>query len=196
MRRVLLAVVSVLFAGACSTPAGSPPPVAGSPVHAQHGPATFPANSGFNGTDVMFLQMMVPHHKQGIEIARLAKERTVRSDVRVLAAAIESTQDAEAGTMAGWLRIWGQPPTADPGSHAAHGGMPGTSAEEIEILRKAPEGEFERRLLNMLIAHQDDAVQLARMETSGGANTQTRELARRIDTSRSAQIKEMLGYLR
>ena len=62
--------------------------------------------------------------------------------------------------------------------------MPGTSEAEIAALRTAGDAEFERAFLNMMIAHQDDAVQLARMETSTGVNASARDLADRIDHSR------------
>ena len=46
-----------------------------------------------------------------------------------------------------------------------------------------------------MIAQQDDAIQLARSETAGGANPQAKALAKRIDESRTAQIKQMLAML-
>jgi uncharacterized protein (DUF305 family) len=150
---------------------------------------------GFNAADVMFAQMMVPHHDQGIEIVRLADGRAIRPEVKTLAAAIESTQRAEAATMAGWLKAWGKPPTAPPDAHAAHGGMPGASPEGLTSLKKATGAAFDRAFLNMLIAHQDDAIQLARSETVGGANAEAKALAKRIDQSRTAQIAQMLAML-
>jgi uncharacterized protein (DUF305 family) len=153
------------------------------------------AGAAFNGTDVMFAQMMVPHHEQGRRIAALAKTHQIRPQMAMLAAAIESTQATEVQTMAGWLRTWGQPPSADPGAHAAHGGMPGTSDAEIGTVDRATGADFERRWLNMLIAHQDDAVQLARMETAQGVNSDARALADQIVKSRTAQIQQLLGYL-
>lgn len=167
----------------------------GSPPAAQNTPQTAASTGPFNATDVMFLQMMVPHHAQGIEIVRLAKSRPVRNEVKLLAAAIESTQANEAETMAGWLAAWGRPASAAPDEHAAHGGMPGTSAAEIAALVKAGDADFERKFLNMLIAHQDDAIQMARLEKSGGADKLAKELADRIDKSRSAQIQQMKGFL-
>ena len=85
---------------------------------------------------------------------------------------------------------------ADEAAHAAHGGMPGTSAEEIAVLEKTTGVAFERAFLNMLIAHQDDAVQVARMETAGGINPRAVALAQRVDASRTAQIKQMLDMLK
>ena len=48
----------------------------------------------------------------------------------------------------------------------------------------------------MMIAHQDDAIQLARLETGGGVNTDARALASRIEKSRAARITQMLSFLR
>jgi uncharacterized protein (DUF305 family) len=154
-----------------------------------------PGGPGFNGTDVMFLQMMVPHHGQGVRIARLAGDRPVRPEVRTLAAAIEATQLTEIEAMAGRLRAWRRPPRAPAHAHAAHGGMPETRDSEIGALARTTGPGFERGLLNTLIAHQDDAVQIARMEIAAGLDPYARELARRIERSRSAQIRQMLHFL-
>ena len=184
-RSVLVAVLCALTLSGCVAPAAEP---TGSNE-------TGSIETGFNETDVMFLQMMVPHHHQGIAIAQVAAQRSPRPEVATLAAAIEATQTDEATTMADWLAGWSQPASADPAAHAAHGGMPGTSEAEISALRSASDVEFERMFLNMMIAHQDDAVQLARMETSTGVNASARDLANRIDRSRTAQIAQMLALL-
>jgi uncharacterized protein (DUF305 family) len=151
----------------------------------------------FNGTDVMFLQMMIPHHREGIEMARLAKLRASGADVRTLAAAVEATQLDEVEDMTGWLRAWGEPATADPnpGVHAGHGGMRSTGPARIAALRTTKAADFDRTFLNLLIGHQHNAVDLARMEAAGGVNLQAVDLARRIDESRTAQISLMLRYL-
>jgi uncharacterized protein (DUF305 family) len=151
--------------------------------------------AAFNAADTMFLQMMVPHHTQGLAIVQRALTRTVRPDVRMLAAAIQATQTTEIQTMGAWLREWGQPAAADPAAHAAHGGLPGTSADELAQLDQTSDVEFERAFLNLLIAHQDDAIQLARMETAGGVHDAARSLADQIDRSRTAQIAQLLTYL-
>ncbi len=143
---------------------------------------------------MMFLQMMIPHHAQALALVRLAPDRAVRRQVRMLAAAIESTQAAEVETMLGWLRERGHPTTADPGAHAAHGGMPETSAAELAALEVLSGAAFEREFVNLLIAHQDDAIQLARLELATGTDPAARDLAERIVRSRSAQLTQLLGY--
>lgn len=170
----------------------------GGPGSAQRGgaPNTAPGGRGFNATDVMFLQMMIPHHGQGVQVVRLVRERAVHPEVKTLAAAIETTQLDEIKTMTGWLRAWRRPLRAPADAHAMHGGMPETSRVEIEALAEGSDADFERRFLNTMIAHQDDAIQIARMEVSTGMNPRAKDLARRIDLSRSGQIKQMLPYAR
>ncbi|GLY47415.1 DUF305 domain-containing protein [Lentzea sp. NBRC 102530] len=145
--------------------------------------------------DVMFLQMMLPHHQQGVEMVALAKDRAQDEELRMLAAAIEQTQVTEADTMRNWLTSWGEPLTAPPDAHAGHGGMRESDPEEVERLTALKGAEFDQRLANVMIAHQDDAVQMARWETGSGASQEVKALADRIDKSRTAQISMMRKFL-
>lgn len=125
----------------------------------------------------------------------LAKDRAANEELRVLAAAIESTQATEAETMKGWLTSWGEPLTAPPDSHADHGGMRKSDPEEVARLTALRGAEFDERLLNVMIAHQDDAVQMARWEVGSGAHREVKDLADRIEKSRTAQIGMMKTFL-
>lgn len=187
MRRLAALVAGALVLAGCgSTPAASPPPA----------PTAVESNE-FNQTDVMFLQMSVPHHKAGLEIVRLAKDGPVRAEVKTLAAAIEVTQLSEVDSMTKWLADWKQPETAgdDPQLHAGHGGDHSTSPEAIAEVAATGSAEFEKAFLNLLIGHQHNAVAMAKLEREGGVNPQAKELAERIFHSRTAQIAQMLGYL-
>ena len=200
-RRTLIApVVLLLLAGCGSAPAATGGPAAGAgptpsqPVASVTGAAT---PGAFNPADVMFLQMMVTHHGQGLELVRLAASRAQRAEVRTLAAAIDVTQTDEQETMRGWLRGWGRPTEADPNehAHADHGGLPATGPEQIAALGRASGADFETAFLNLLIAHQHNAIEMARNETRFGQDPGARELAGRIDQSRTAQINQMLTLL-
>lgn len=174
--RVLLAVVALLLSG-CSATAAPP---------------------AYNAADVMFLQMLIPQNQQGIEIVRLAANHPLPPALKELAAAIESTQQTEVDDMKGWLRDWGRPETMDmnPGAHAGHGGMKITSPDLVGTLRAAPDAEFSRKFLDVLTGQQQGAVELAQTEngTGGGINPQTRDLARRVIESRTAEVKQLLNF--
>ena len=188
MRRLAALVAGVLVLAGCGStpPAAAPPPV-----------STAVETNEFNETDVMFLQMAVPHHKAGLEIVRLAEDGAVRAEVKTLAAAIEVTQLSEVDSMTKWLADWKQPETAgdNPQLHAGHGGDHSTSPEAIAELAATGSAEFEKAFLNLLIGHQHNAVEIAKLEQQGGVNPQAKQLAERIFQSRTAQIAQLLGYL-
>lgn len=191
-RRVVALVAALLLAG-CTGAGGSPPAAAPS---TQDAPA-----KGLNNTDVMFLQMILPHHRQGVQLAGLGHRKGGRAELVQLAAAIEVTQRDEVELMAGILAESGAPETAPPAApgaedpHAAHGGLPGTSQQQVAALRESAGAEFERRFLNTMMAHQGDAIQLAKMEVASGADKRLVDLARRIEQSRTAQIEQMQRLL-
>ncbi|WP_344897173.1 DUF305 domain-containing protein [Actinomadura meridiana] len=182
----LLAACVVLVFAQCGAADHS---TSGGPAPASKG------GNGFNSDDVMFLQMMLPHQEQGVKLVRLAKRHSVSPEVRTLAAAIETTQIAEAEQIQRRLREWRRPLRANTNEHAAHGGVPETTDAELEALDQTPPNRFEREFLNLLIGHQDDAVQMARLETGKGEDGWTKRLAERVDHSRSAQIHQMLKIL-
>ncbi|GAA3122746.1 hypothetical protein GCM10010466_12100 [Planomonospora alba] len=207
-----LAVASLLLLPACGTAstshgdhAAAPhdghaarPPDAGQAAAATGSPASpgeAGGSEGFNDADVMFLQMMIPHHRQGVQMAALAGARSTRGTVKALAAAVEATQRDEITAMTRRLKEWGRPLTAPPGAHDAHGGLHTTSPREIAELGAARGADFDVKFLNMLIGHQHNAVDMARTEVRTGRHPEVVELARRIDRSRSAQITAMLAEL-
>ncbi|MGN9908549.1 DUF305 domain-containing protein [Phytohabitans sp. LJ34] len=183
-RRAVVLVVALLLAG-CSGPPRSTPDV--------------PSRGPLNNTDVMFLQMILPHHRQGVELAALGHTKGGRAELVRLAAAIEATQRDEAEMLAGVLADSGAPPspaaTGGEDPHAAHGGLPGTSELQVAALKATTGTEFERRFLNTMMAHQGDAIRLAKMEVAGGADKRLVDLARRIEQSRTAQIEQMQKLL-
>ncbi|WP_426510575.1 DUF305 domain-containing protein [Dactylosporangium sp. McL0621] len=181
MKRIALLLAAFLLAGCAAAPAQPAP--AGTEQRV------------FNDTDVMFSQMMAAHHSQALEMVRLAATKAARADVRTLAAAIDATETDELKTMQVWLDAWGRPPAADASAHAGHGGAHGANPEDIKALQAATGADFETKFLNLLIAHQHNAIEIARMETGTGINPGALDLAKRIDESRTAEIQQMLRYL-
>ncbi|TDD40726.1 DUF305 domain-containing protein [Nonomuraea terrae] len=147
-----------------------------------------------NADDVMFVQMMVQHHRQGIEIARIGASRTADPEVKTLTAAIETTQQDEVEMMLRWLHDWDQPLTAASAAHDHHGGMPETDRQRLQQLRKSQ--NFDYDLLTVLIEHQDGAVTMAADEVTRGANPAVQQWAAQVQTSRRAQIAMMTDLLK
>ncbi|GAA4443850.1 DUF305 domain-containing protein [Phytohabitans houttuyneae] len=196
MRRALFAAAAaaLLLAAGCSTEPPAPAtPSAGAVPAADTLPA---ADAEHNSADVMFLQMMIAHDGQGLELTGLAADRTVSEEVRLLAAAIDTTQREEVKIMQSWLTGWKEATTAsqDMSAHASHGGLPATGPEQIDALRNTSDADFEATFLNLLTGHQNSAVELTNL-AADGVNPQTKDLAERIKQSRADQVAQMLRMI-
>ena len=109
--------------------------------------------------DVKFMQGMIGHHAQAVEMVALIKERTANPDMNRLGLRIQVSQDDEMSMMRTWLSERGQ---AIPGAHAHHepgGFMPGMlTAEEMTALAAAKGVEFDRLFLQGMIKHHFGAI--------------------------------------
>ena len=190
-RAATLLTAAALLLGACGTAPDAP---ATEVAAAQ---AAIQAEGDHNDTDVMYLQMMVAHHEQGLEMVRLAEKRATSDEVRTLAQAVDATQSDEVALMTSWLKQWSAPTTVDhaPNAHADHGGLPATGPEEMVALKKAKGATFETTFLNLFVAHQHNAVEMAHLETEKGKNAEAKAFADRVRASRADQIKQMLQLM-
>ncbi len=167
-----------------------------------HGPTGSPSPTGaHNPQDVAFAQGMIPHHRQALEMARLAGGRASTGAVRDLAARIEKAQDPEIRTMTGWLKAWGEDvPGASGGgmdhSASGHSGMPGMmSGEDMAALEKLTGKAFDVQFLTLMVEHHEGAVEMARTEQSKGRYGPSKAMADDIVTAQKAEISEMKGML-
>jgi uncharacterized protein (DUF305 family) len=113
---------------------------------------------GFTPADVKFMQGMIGHHSQAIEMVDLLKTRTQSDDMKKLALRIEVSQIDEIKMMREWLTNRGQ---EVPGEHAHHTGMlmPGMlTPEQMKTLADAKGVAFDRLFLSGMIAHHNGAL--------------------------------------
>ncbi|MFF8835238.1 DUF305 domain-containing protein [Streptomyces sp. NPDC015130] len=170
-------------------------PATASASAAPSAPATAPGSAAapgaFNDADVMFAQMMIPHHEQALEMAKLADGRAQDPEVKKLVAAIERAQDPEIQKMKAWLKGWGKPESAG----AGHGMAGMMSAQDMKDLA-AVEGEaFDRKFAELMIAHHDGAVAMAEDERKNGRNASAKKLADDVVRTQSAEIAELRKIL-
>jgi uncharacterized protein (DUF305 family) len=163
-----------------------------------HSPAAPSASSGRqNAADVAFATGMIPHHRQAVEMARLAPDRAGSAEVKRLASEIEKAQGPEITTLSGWLASWGEKaPAPGSGGHGAHGSGGGMmSAQDMEALRDASGAAFDEAFLRMMIEHHEGAVAMARTERADGSHPQARRMAADIVESQSSEIERMKSLL-
>ncbi|XSS41935.1 DUF305 domain-containing protein [Propionibacteriaceae bacterium Y1685] len=152
-----------------------------------------------NDADTMFAQMMIVHHEGAIEMADLAVEKASSQEIRTLAENISAAQGPEIEQMTSWLEAWGEDTMPSGGmDHSGHGGMDmeGMSQEEAMAELDGLSGtEFDRRFLELMIAHHQGAVEMAQTQLDDGENPQALELAQQIIDDQQAEISEMEDML-
>ena len=154
-----------------------------------------------NATDAMFVMMMVPHHRQAIEMSDLVLAKPdVDPRVHDLAQRIKDAQQPEIEQMEAWLDEWGFGPGNGPmPSHDmghGHGGMDGMlSEEEMAALEAATGPEASRAFLEGMITHHEGAIEMAQPVVDRGAHPGVVALAEHVITSQTAEIEEMRGLL-
>lgn len=153
-----------------------------------------------NAADVEFAQMMIVHHQGALEMAELAVERASTEEVRTLAERIAAAQGPEIELMSGWLETWDEelPAEAEHGG-MDHGGMDmdGMDQEEAMTTLAGLEGvEFDRKFLELMVAHHRGAIEMAQTQIGEGADSDALALARTIRDDQNTEITEMENLLR
>jgi uncharacterized protein (DUF305 family) len=193
---VAATVTAALVLAACGNDSGGDN-TGGSP----HGSATSSSSASssagaHNGQDVAFAQGMIPHHRQALEMAKLAAGRASSAKVKDLASRIEKAQDPEIRTMTGWLKSWGQEvamPSSMPGmGHSSGSGMAGMmDGKDMAGLEKSSGKDFDTMFLTMMIEHHQGAVEMARTEQAKGSYGPATSMAGDIIGAQTAEITEM-----
>jgi len=114
----------------------------------------------YTGDDIKFMQGMIGHHAQAIQMVALVPSRTRSDDLKKLALRIDLSQQDEIKMMEAWLRARGQQ-VPGPGVHRMNGApmMPGMlTPEEMERLAAATGAEFDRLFLQGMIKHHGGAL--------------------------------------
>lgn len=150
-------------------------------------------SAAFNDQDVMFAQMMLPHHEQAVEMSDtfIAKGDSVDSDVLALAETIKDEQGPEIEQLTTWLDDWGQDTSASM-DHSMDGMM---SESDMTALEDAEGAEASRLFLEQMTEHHKGAVDMAQQEVDGGENPDAVEMAKNIVESQTAQIDQMESLL-
>lgn len=158
-------------------------------------------SSSYNDADVRFMQGMIGHHSQAIEMVDLLKTRTKRDDMKLLALRIEVSQRDEIKFMQDWLR---ERKLAVPDEHAHHAHdytlMPGMlPPAEMAKLRDASGEAFDRLFLEFMIRHHDGALLMVdELFKAGGGNLDpmVNAFASDVVADQKMEMDRMAGMLR
>ena len=150
-----------------------------------------------SAADVMFAQMMIPHHQQAVEMSTLAETRASDPEIKALAAQIKGAQQPEIDQMKSWLDEWGMPVMdADEamGSHMGHGMSGMLSDEQMAELEAASGPAFDVLYVQYMIEHHQGAIDMAQ-DVVDSKDPRVAALAAAIIKAQEAEIAEMQGFL-
>lgn len=161
------------------------------------------ADESWNHADVMFMQMMIPHHAQALEMSRLADKHAQDPRVRKLAERIHAAQGPEIRVMSDWLadrdlEVPRADEPADKHDHAKHGhaGMTGMLTQaEMKRLAAARGARFDRLFLRGMIKHHRGAITMVDEITPDGEDVIVSEMAADMATGQAAEINRMNDVL-
>ena len=158
------------------------------------------ASIEFTEADVRFMQGMISHHAQALEMTELLASRTQRDEMRQLAQRIDLSQEDEIGMMQDWLRSRAQEVTAVDAHHAPGAmRMPGMlTDDEMGQLEQARAVEFDRLFLELMITHHQGALTMVENLLSQSGSAQDSVLfafTSDITADQSIEIDRMGGML-
>ena len=165
--------------------------------------------SSFTADDVAFMQHMIVHHGQAVEMVALLQTRGVDPTVRLLGRRIALSQASEIALMRDWLTERGQPlamPGMDHGGHAGHA-MPAAdtplmagmlSPRRMQALAAAHGPAFDRLFLEGMIQHHQGAIDMVETlmtRPNAAQDTLLSDFAGAVVGDQSAEILRMQSLL-
>jgi uncharacterized protein (DUF305 family) len=201
---VLLAVVSMVACGGAFRDPPAPIVQPGAP--GEPGRVISPEAAAdlsqlrYTAAEVQFVQRMLLHHAQALEMTALLPSRGAAAPTQLLAKRIELSQRDEIALMREWLGARGVPPS-NPDPHQSHGAsvMPGMlTPDEMGRLAAASGPELDRLFLELMIKHHAGAlIMVDDLFAAEGAAQQSDvfSLASEIETDQRVEIERMRAML-
>ena len=150
--------------------------------------------SAYGSADVAFVQGMIHHHAQAIEMVALVADRAAHPDIAVLAERLGIGQADEIAQMERWLSERGEPLGGDHSGHA----MPGLLTDvELAALAASTGAAFDEAFLVAMSRHHQGAVEMvaALFAAGGGTETSLATLANHIASEQQVEISRMTALL-
>ncbi|MBC7463570.1 MAG: DUF305 domain-containing protein, partial [Actinobacteria bacterium] len=153
------------------------------------------SSNEFIGSDLMFAEMMIPHHEQAVEMADLALNVSKDADILALAREIRDAQAPEILQMEKWLDVPGMGTGMGTGMGHSMGMGDMLSDSEMRELKNSTGKSFDQLFLKGMIAHHEGAIHMTLM-IKDSRNAEVKALGKNIVTSQTAEIETMKEMLK
>ena len=152
--------------------------------------STLESLTAFSPSEIMFLQMMIPHHEQAVTVAAMAGSQTQNAAVLDIAKRISEAQQPEIDQMKKLLTDAGLPTLMD---HDM--GMNGMIPQsELDKLSQVQDAAFDKLFLAAMILHHEGAIKMT-SSALDSSNPDIKQLAENITKIQTSEIAEMKALL-
>ncbi|PCI62232.1 MAG: DUF305 domain-containing protein [Kordiimonadales bacterium] len=159
------------------------------------------ANTSYSPDDVLFMQDMIPHHNQAVQMSALVASRTNRKELLDAAGRIDASQLDEIKFMQDWLKSRNEPapePTAHSAMHTSHAMAGMASPDEMTKLATLKGTAFDKFFLQLMISHHEGAVTMVRSlhrQPGSAYDPVLYQFTNDITNDQTAEIKRMHAVL-
>lgn len=152
--------------------------------------STLESLTAFSPSEIMFLQMMIPHHEQAVTISAMAESQTKNAAILDIAKRISEAQQPEIDQMKKLLTDAGLPTLMD---HDM--GMNGMIPQsELDKLSQVQDAAFDKLFLAAMILHHEGAIKMTG-SVLDSTNPDIKQLAENITKIQTSEIAEMKALL-
>jgi uncharacterized protein (DUF305 family) len=202
--RIAVVIVTAVVGASCASRPAQPGPRVvqpGAPGEPSRiGGTDRPATIKYTAADVKFMQGMIGHHAQALEMTALLPSRTAQEPMKLLAKRIDVSQTDEIRMMQRWLETRG---LEVPSVHAHHEAgatlMPGMlTPDEMTRLAEAKGAPFDRLFLELMIKHHEGALTMVKTLFSASGAAQDADIfafASDVEADQSMEIGRMRAML-
>ncbi len=153
----------------------------------------------YSEADVTFMQEMILHHAQALQMTALVPDRTETESIKRMADRMERSQGDEIDQMLKWLERRGEESPEHLHHGHEHGDMHGMlSNEQMEELAAASGEEFDRLFLEYMIFHHEGAIHMVNellSSPAGGQETESFAFASHVESDQRIEIQRMQQML-
>lgn len=146
--------------------------------------------------DKVFLADMVVHHDSALNMSEMANGAAKHEELRTLVGNINVTQGQEIANMNALQEKWGYQKTS--GHQMSGGNMEAMEGMVMEgdALRGLSGDEFDKKFLELMIKHHEDAIEMSRPAASNASRQEIKDLAQAIITAQTKEIVQMQQWQR
>lgn len=151
------------------------------------------------GSDLEYIDLMVPHHQLAVDMARIAEQKAVHGELKGMARDIIWVQEDEINRLNIWRKELASGDSAT--TTVIHSGSGGHGVDshtmgmdvDLDLLASSP--NFDRDFIKAMLPHHQSAIDMSRSAMPNLKKVEVRDLATDIITTQQTEIDRMLGWL-